>query len=443
MEKTQGFLSTDKLDIGYVLLGITQDGPSLVPSPDYKISTETLLISITRAFVKRTLHLSIIMMRGRNRHNGDNLPSWCPDWLGAFDSTAKYEKTYIYSSLSRDNTDVDHLLVSDLSKTEEGYRWKAGGRLLEHWDETINANPMLQVKGYFFDYVEGLSTEYHHASNGSQSDDDFPYAHQLWQPRKTTGNPYRTGLRSRLLSIRQSVPNVVVRTLLYKYHYPEGQSENGVASAFRVISGFSDHWSGKLFGMRLKPSNASRWLVENRYLNIHGKPLGTWFGQPPLLVLDDIQITGLFCIISLFFFWAACIVLYFLGHQNWVSALGAGSMGSAAGIFLIPFPGLTSRFVMQMWTLYKNTDKVLEDIAKKLEETRMRLIITQTGYIGLGHAQSRQGDSIFVIKGCTMPVIMRSYQDGFKAVGMAFVEGIMEGELLERPNQEPQELKLY
>ncbi|PMD40914.1 HET-domain-containing protein [Hyaloscypha variabilis F] len=448
IEKTRGFLSTNKLDMIYALLGITQDGPSVVPSPDYKISMEALQISITRAFVKRTLHLSIILMRGRSRNSDDSLPSWCPNWLGKLDSTAKYEKAYIYSSFSRDETGMDHLKPLQPSEPSEEDRWKAGGRLLEHWDDTINADPVLHVAGYFFDIIEGLTTEYRHAQDGSKLDDDFPHAHGLWQPRTITGNPYETGLLSSLFSMRQSVTSVVTRALRTR-HYLDGDLDVELASALLIVVGFSDHWLGKLRDWKVKPSEASEWLIENRDWELYGKSLGTWFGQPPLWGYGDIRTAGYSLVMSLLGFRAA-----YSGYTFWffkVSSLFNYFINVVVYVSLscaVAYSGVLSVSSMivilhQIWILRKKTDGVLKKTATELEKTRMRLIITRTGHIGLGHAQSRQGDFISVIKGCSMPVILRSYQDGFKVVGMAFVEGIMEGEMLQRPGQELKQLKLY
>jgi len=62
-----------------------------------------------------------------------------------------------------------------------------------------------------------------------------------------------------------------------------------------------------------------------------------------------------------------------------------------------------------------------------------RIIITRKGYIGLGHAQSRPGDQIALLAGCSVPIILRERERGqpeagYTLVGEAYVHGIMDGE---------------
>ena len=59
------------------------------------------------------------------------------------------------------------------------------------------------------------------------------------------------------------------------------------------------------------------------------------------------------------------------------------------------------------------------------------LISTSKGYIGWAYTQVRRGDHICILSGCSVPVILRSREDGgFYVLGDAFVEGIMDGELV-------------
>ncbi|KAH7336547.1 heterokaryon incompatibility protein-domain-containing protein [Rhexocercosporidium sp. MPI-PUGE-AT-0058] len=57
-----------------------------------------------------------------------------------------------------------------------------------------------------------------------------------------------------------------------------------------------------------------------------------------------------------------------------------------------------------------------------------RLLTTRKGYVGLAHAQSEIGDTICVLEGCTIPMILRPCDRGFRLVGDAYVHGIMNGE---------------
>ncbi|KAK8851075.1 heterokaryon incompatibility protein-domain-containing protein [Apiospora arundinis] len=62
-------------------------------------------------------------------------------------------------------------------------------------------------------------------------------------------------------------------------------------------------------------------------------------------------------------------------------------------------------------------------------EHGMRLITTTTGYIGWAHERAKLNDSIFILRGSTVPVILRARQGGgFVLVGDAHVCGMMSGE---------------
>lgn len=69
---------------------------------------------------------------------------------------------------------------------------------------------------------------------------------------------------------------------------------------------------------------------------------------------------------------------------------------------------------------------------------RRRLMTTEKGYIGwapdniFGRSceQTRQGDLIAIIFGCSTPIVIRPYGQLFKVVGEAYVQGLMDGEAM-------------
>ncbi|KUJ06872.1 uncharacterized protein LY89DRAFT_399668 [Mollisia scopiformis] len=63
-----------------------------------------------------------------------------------------------------------------------------------------------------------------------------------------------------------------------------------------------------------------------------------------------------------------------------------------------------------------------------------RLIVTQNGYMGLGPPETQRKDKIAVLFGSTVPFVLRERSEsgnGFQIVGEAYVEGIMNGEVME------------
>lgn len=68
------------------------------------------------------------------------------------------------------------------------------------------------------------------------------------------------------------------------------------------------------------------------------------------------------------------------------------------------------------------------DIATK----HMMLFVTSSGFLGLGLDRVQEGDSIVLVHGCESPIVLRqTVDDRYTFQGLAFVNGIMEGELLD------------
>lgn len=65
--------------------------------------------------------------------------------------------------------------------------------------------------------------------------------------------------------------------------------------------------------------------------------------------------------------------------------------------------------------------------------TSRRIIMIIRGYLGMASKASEQGDSIFLLKGCNMPLVLRPYGDGtYHLVGECYVHGIMDGEAMDQ-----------
>lgn len=73
----------------------------------------------------------------------------------------------------------------------------------------------------------------------------------------------------------------------------------------------------------------------------------------------------------------------------------------------------------------------------------MRVAITNTGFVGMVPHRTQRGDAIVVIKGVSVPMVLRREGDGrFKVVGQAYFHGFMDGEVFEMDNMEEEELIL-
>lgn len=65
---------------------------------------------------------------------------------------------------------------------------------------------------------------------------------------------------------------------------------------------------------------------------------------------------------------------------------------------------------------------------------------------GLGPAETEMGDIVYILAGCTVPVILRSIQDSagcFELIGEAFVYGQMDGEAMSAFEQTGQGMEWF
>lgn len=67
-----------------------------------------------------------------------------------------------------------------------------------------------------------------------------------------------------------------------------------------------------------------------------------------------------------------------------------------------------------------------------LGPTRGRVFFTSsTGYVGLAPSGAKEGDLVFVVMGADVPFILRPYDDGYELIGEAYVQGVMDGEVIQ------------
>lgn len=68
----------------------------------------------------------------------------------------------------------------------------------------------------------------------------------------------------------------------------------------------------------------------------------------------------------------------------------------------------------------------------------MRMMSQSDGRVGWAHPRAQLDDEVFLISGCTMPVILRRWpgQNGHALVGHSYVQGLMDGEFWRRMDKE-------
>ena len=101
MSNSQQALSSVPHDKVFALLGLCQDGTSLVPAPNYEQPVEELLQDLTRKFIVAHSSLDFILAADSSAMPNSALPSWTPNWLGTWNPSA--DKLQTLSLKARQN----------------------------------------------------------------------------------------------------------------------------------------------------------------------------------------------------------------------------------------------------------------------------------------------------------------------------------------------------
>jgi hypothetical protein len=114
----------------------------------------------------------------------------------------------------------------------------------------------------------------------------------------------------------------------------------------------------------------------------------------------------------------------------------------------------SSRISYNAWKRHRNArkyalfDKLQQDVQRGKFSDNLRFtmsrafMITERGYMGLAPAQTQPGDIVCVLRGGTVPYVLRPMEDGcFQLVGECYVQGIMDGSFARQAA--PQEVRVF
>lgn len=136
-------MATDPRDKIFALLGLTVDGPKLVPVPNYKHSLGEILRDMTRAMVVAERSLDLIFIRSLHPPEDPKMHSWVPPWL----------TNRAFSFWSKPMTVLEDRLLSGRSRFNEI-------PILPTSEPGI-----LRVKGVILDEIFALSSALGHKAN--------------------------------------------------------------------------------------------------------------------------------------------------------------------------------------------------------------------------------------------------------------------------------------
>lgn len=82
----------------------------------------------------------------------------------------------------------------------------------------------------------------------------------------------------------------------------------------------------------------------------------------------------------------------------------------------------------------KKVKKEIRDLPYHVKSTlrNQRFLVTASGYIGYVPNETNRGDTICILYGMDVPVVLRRNQNGtYELIGPCYVHGVMEGELMD------------
>jgi hypothetical protein len=98
-------------------------------------------------------------------------------------------------------------------------------------------------------------------------------------------------------------------------------------------------------------------------------------------------------------------------------------------------------------------EREVERLFAKILKDGMRLMTTREGDLGWAHPLTNSNDGVFLLKGCSVPVILRELNEDkddedqqdlhFRVIGDAYVHGIMQGELWEEASERLEKIYLH
>lgn len=374
---TKSSLCSKRHDRVFGILALAKDARAFLHEPSYEISETQQSLLMTQAYLhSATCKLDIILLGPRFREQGQipELPSWCPNYF-RFDELRGDEQLLDYVVLVTERSrSPDAHSATGKSKVDIS---KSDGTCLR--SRAIRLG-MIESLGWIpsDDNTEKFPTSVPDSHDSSYKVDDAATA--MWNlccPKIFRKSKLRT-CEGRLLT----AAHLYFLARVFTLSHLVGDTEDG--------SGWFGKWldANRLF------------LFQNKTLQQHGRNTRTRLGERQ--------------------FWCATFAKapdppYF--PRGW-------EVSDQMNLILF---SLWRRGISQCKTLYKP----LKDVAKQNRRLMSLRLLDRESVIGLANPDARLSDEVFLIPGCSMPVILRPQPDGqrYEVVGEAVIPGAMDGEI--------------
>jgi len=377
LRRSSRAISTDPRDKIFALLELVYDRALYVPVPNYRQTVQDICISITLSAVSTRSCLDTIALLGSGCENTHGLPSWCPFWVNLTDTHALNSLEYLTFGFRRFQSPPEDISSSTFTFHPEFGMYRASVGALSSFRATQNG--AIQVQGILIDHISSLLC--HNVKIEGVKDPQYWWLGNTCPP--LTNNPYGDAA-----GVIQAISRALTRHLPRRYSV---DYENGI----------SPYIEGLLAAIA---SNGSFTSTDSEQMcELSGEEIDQQLQRHSLSFAAWLRII------------ASAIAALNFGSNRFQATNHAISVSSIEFQEGQMEPPLSFEFILRA--------------IKHVFQDGQLFMITSTRCIGWAHPRAQPGDQIFVVGGCTVPVILRSRDNGgYVLVGDAYVEGIMDGE---------------
>lgn len=388
--------STYPKDKIYAMLRLAFDRSTYLSEARYGWVDEELCMRMTKSYISSKRSLDIMFVARKSKRSTLRLPSWCPDYT-CFPSWSAMEHIIKYVSRQDQRTRLGVV----------GRRWKTTeDTTLNNESYTIDSG-LLRVQGACVATVHSIANLTNEMRiPATEKERDALLRH----PSKIKASEKHMRTLAQLPETKQRDALGRLLFLLYNKDFQRHKDHPRILN--HLLYGFDseDYEREKLKGMADFNS-----ILAWREVNKHFR-LGDW----PLHVLSRSKKPKAVNTEKVMHRWTSTPDTN--SSQQTVRYLFAAGEIATRHIFS-PDSTLAEAPSFDIYGTLSGLSELIQE--------GLRLMTTEEGHLGWAHTCAEPGDEIFLLTGCSMPVILRRYPTPprtYMVVGHAYVDGMMEGD---------------
>jgi hypothetical protein len=353
-------LATDPRDKVYALLCLASDGQEVVLLPSYKKPVDDVFKEVTLSILTLRYFQGILSLRPERPKTFS--PSWLPDWASLTSALRSWHEWLLRPEEPRTKFDRAKGIRS---QPLDIFLWPPYPEIVPDNDS------ILKLQGIIHDTIHSLSTRFNPEARYVSPDQQTSDVRIRPMPLETS--PYHSD-KMTALAIASSLCFNFVDIGIGDVS-PPGTNAHG-RDTISYLRHFNqlDTSTGRN-SLREAHSALTRWLVENKLFDIHGRSLRRWI------------------------------------HKHRIENIEISVSRSIGRVF---FPS----------TNEVSNRKRFADRLNRVVGQGMRLMVTNEGWVGMVHPHSQSGDTICTVYGCSLPLVLRKSPRGYRIIGECYVHPI-------------------